>query len=51
MKLDSESISNKRDYNRNVNKMIMVYLNLCMHNHFGMEIFCPVGCCIYSFTD
>ena len=32
-----------RIYNRDVNvdKMMMVYLNLCMHNHFGIEIFCP----------
>ena len=30
-------------YNRNVNldKMMMVYLNLCTHNHFGIELFCP----------
>ena len=32
-----------RSYDRNVNvdKMMMTYLNLCMHNHFGIEIFCP----------
>ena len=33
----------KRIYDRDVNvdKMRMVCLNLCMHNHFGIEIFCP----------
>ena len=32
----------KRIYDRkvNVDKMMMVYLNLCMNNHFGIEIFC-----------
>ena len=32
-----------RIYDRNVNvdKMMMVYLNLCLHNYFGIEIFCP----------
>ena len=32
----------KRIYDRDVNvdKMMMVYLNLWMHNHFGIEIFC-----------
>ena len=32
----------KRIYERDVNvdKMMMVYLNLCKHNHFGIEIFC-----------
>ena len=33
----------KRIYNRNVDKMMVVYLNLCTHNHFGMEIFAPIG--------
>ena len=33
----------KRIYDRNVNvdKLMMVYLNLCMHNHFGIEIIFP----------
>ena len=32
-----------RVYDRdvNINKMMMVYLNLCTHNHFRIEIFCP----------
>ena len=32
-----------RIYDRNVNvdKMMMVYLNLCGHSHFEIEIFCP----------
>ena len=29
------------DGNVNVDKMMMIHLNLCMHNHFGIEIFCP----------
>ena len=34
-----------RIYDRNVNvdKMMMAYLNLCMHNHFKIEIFAPIG--------
>ena len=30
----------KRVYDRDVNvdKMMMVYSNLCMHNHFGIDI-------------
>ena len=33
----------KRIYDRDVtvDEMMMVYLNLCMHHHFGIEIFCP----------
>ena len=33
----------KRIYDRDVKvyKMLIVYLNLYMHNHFGIEIFCP----------
>ena len=33
----------KRIYGRDVNvdKMMIVNLNLCMHNHFGIEIICP----------
>ena len=32
-----------RIYDRNVNvdKMMIVYLDLYMHNHFGIEIFSP----------
>ena len=29
------------DGNVNVDKVMMTYLNLCMHNHFGLEILCP----------
>ena len=29
------------DRNSNVDKMMMVYLNLSMYNHFGIEIICP----------
>ena len=29
------------DRNVNVDKIMMVYLNLCMHNHFRIEIFFP----------
>ena len=25
----------------NVDEIMMIYLNLCAHNHFGIEIFCP----------
>ena len=33
----------KRIYDRDVkvDKMMMVYLNLCMHNHFRIEIIFP----------
>ena len=31
----------KRIYDRDVDKMMMIYLDLCMHNHFGIELFCP----------
>ena len=36
-------LETNRIYDRNVNidKMMMVCFNLCMPNHFRIEIFCP----------
>ena len=40
------------DMDINVDEMIMVCLNVCAHNHFKIEIFCPSrDVVLYSFTD
>ena len=39
--INTLAINRVYDRDVNVDKIMMVYLNLCMHNHFGIEIFCP----------